>query len=357
MSTYQNLSFSTNLDLSWAIPYTGGSVVCDINDLNPTVGGLSVMLPFASSVSRGAGFVINNISTHSFTVIDVTTDTVATFASGDVKYLYLVDTATAQGQWRVVPWGGGTNAITALTAQSTDSSLTITNGVITPSGGTINFRLPSSLTSLKGLNVQGLVVGLINSGVLTFSSVVLAGDGSNIIVANPDGSGGAPTISLTPTVAVTSVAVTGMTLDTHGITAHSTPNSGNLVLSSGGTNGVINLNGLTITQAGRSPFIPKAWCCFKETLGTVVFQDGQGVSSVTKISTGQYQIAFTTPMVDTHYGFAFGVQSGSLTTDKLMNAMMMTRLTTSCTLQVMDVDTTPVTVTQGISVFIFSSTS
>jgi hypothetical protein len=150
MSTYQNLSFSTNLDLSWAIPYTGGTVVCDINDLSPTTSGLSVMLPFASSVSPGAGFVINNISTHSFTVMDVATDTVATFASGDVKYLYLVDTATAQGQWRVVPWGGGTNAITALTAQSPDSSLTITNGVITPSGGAINFYLPSSLTSLKG---------------------------------------------------------------------------------------------------------------------------------------------------------------------------------------------------------------
>jgi len=184
MASYQNLTFSENLSLSWANPYTGGSVVADINDLSPTEEGLVIMLPFATYVSPGTGFILNNVSTFAVSVIDVTLEEIASIASGDVLYFYLIDTSDAAGKWRVIPWGSGVNGITTLTAQSTDTSVLITGGDVSPPGGVINFQLPSSLVSLNALKVVGMVIaGTVDP--LTFKTVVLDA-GANIEITNPD---------------------------------------------------------------------------------------------------------------------------------------------------------------------------
>lgn len=370
MASYQHVTFSENLTLSWENPYTGGTVVADFNDLSPTQGGLQVMLPFASSVSPGTGFVINNISGFSFSVINVNLTEIAVFAPGTVQFLYLVETSDAAGQWRVIPWGSGVNAVTAMTIQSADSSVPITGGQITPPGGVVNIQLPSPLSSLKSLSVVGIVVaGAVNP--LTFKAVVLEA-GANLEITHPDGVTGNPLIDLNPVLTqLTSLETEGLHIEVSTLTALNNPlTGGNLNLQSSGTTGVITLNAVTVDQQGRmtgvkdllvldsfiNPFVPKAWCCFLDNgqaSNNIVLQDSAGVASVTG-SQGSYLITFSRPMANANYGFSVNLQKTSAP-NFAYEAFMQSRNTTSCLVAVKDSLGNLIAAMEGLSVTLYSS--
>jgi hypothetical protein len=67
----------------------------------------------------------------------------------------------------------------------------------------------------------------------------------------------------------------------------------------------IKANDLTNTTGGiptvkSQQLIPTAWVNFNGT-GTVAIRDSEGVSSITDISTGTYEVNFTTTMANANY--------------------------------------------------------
>lgn len=353
-SSYQLISLISDIVLTWPFSFVGPPTVADINDVNPNQNGWTAAMPDATLAPVGQNIVFNNVSAFSFQIIanDLIT-IIATIAAGEVVTLYLYDNTTvpaSNGLWRVIPYGGGTNAITALTAQSTDSSITITNGAITPPGGTINFKLPLSLTNLNTtISAIGFPV-ITGLSPLTWTTVNFLSD-SNISIDHPDGTTGDPVFSLASTIGpLTSLMVGNFTISGEIITNDTT--NGNIQLSTNGTgqvqiNGVgidisgnlIGVNNLTVNGTFNNPFTPKAWCVFTDTIfgisNLIVIQNQANIASITG-SAGTYTINFTTPMSSINYGvfITLGSTGGSL--PFISNAYWIVRQTTSVTIIVTD---------------------
>lgn len=324
-SSYQLLNLTLGIThLSWPFSFNAGPYILDINDINPDAGGQSLQLPNALLANAGQNFIINNISGFSFNILanDGTT-VITTVASGDIVQLYLIQVDTNNGTWRVIPFGGGTAAITQFTAESTDSSIIITNGVVTSPTGVINFQLPESIENLNTLANTGFLV-VTGVSPLTFGTVTLLST-SNLTIANPDGitNGNVadPVFDLSSSSIgpISSIEVGDMVL-TGEVISNTTTNK-NIQLSSTGT-GSIQLNGVNIDANGNISGItnfvaPKAFCVFTDTISgtsnTIVVQDETNVSGVTG-SAGTYVISFTTPMDTTNYGvvITMGTTEGSL---------------------------------------------
>ncbi len=343
----------------------------DINDVSPTREGLVVMLPLASDANPGAGFLLNNISAFDLSLIDVTLEERAVLKSGDVLFFYLIDTSDAAGKWRVIPWGGGVNAVTALTVQSTDHSLRITGGKIMPPGGVIDFQLPSSLSNLTLVKVAGLVIANVDDDSLTFQTGTLQA-GANIILENPDGGEGNPLIALSSTLSqLVSLETQGLHMEGSTLTAlENDLTLGNLHLQSSGNKGVITLNSVTLDQQGNvggikdlsltgrllNPFIPKAWCCFVDTgqkTNNIILQDSAGVASVTG-SQGHYVITFTQALSNGNYAFALNIQKSS-PSHFVREVFMQSRNSASCIVITIDAQGNLIPALDGVSVVIFSS--
>lgn len=371
MSSYQHLFFAENLTLSWANPYTGGAVVMDMNDLSPTKEGLMMMLPFAHDVSPGTGFILNNVSAFAVSVIDVTLREIAALQGGDVLYFYLIDTSDAAGEWRVIPWGGGVNALTALTAQSSDASVLITDGKVSPPGGVIDFQLPSCLSNLTLVKVGGLVIAKVDDHSLTFQTGTLQA-GANIILENPDGLTGNPLIGLSSTLSqLVSLETQGLHIEGSTLTAlENDLTLGNLHLQSSGNKGVIALNPVTVDRQGNmagikdlsltgrllNSFIPKAWCCFVDNgqkTNNIILQDSAGVASVTG-SQGSYVITFAQALPNGNYGFALNIQKSSAS-NFVREVFMQSRSGAFCIVYTTDAQGNLIPALDGVSVEIFSS--
>lgn len=372
MNSYQQVVFEANLTFSWSNPYTGGTVVVDINDILPQQAGLQVMLPLANYVNPGASFLLNNVSRFSLTVIDVTLEEIAVFAPGDVKAFYLIDTSNAAGKWRVIPYGGGTNAMTSLTLESPDKSVLIEGGDVSPPGGVVEVALPSSLSTLTRIQVPGIVIAQ-EVAPLSFSSVSLEA-GDNIAATNPDGVSGNPLIALSRTLTqLTSLETQGLHIEGNTLTAlNNDLTNGNLALQSAGEKGVISLNPVTIDPQGNlggikdlslsgtlsNAFIPKAWCVFVDTgqtTGNIILQDGANVASVTG-GQGMYVITFSRPLANANYGFSIDVQKSS-GSNFVSEVFMQSRNASSCIVYTTDIQGNLIAAIDGVSVTILSSPS
>jgi hypothetical protein len=158
-SSYQKIILTEDTELSWPFSYTGTTIVCDINDINPDANGHKIILPAANLTGVGQNFIFNNISNNSFTVVanDGTT-TLSTMSAGEVKEFYLKKTDTEAGEWSTIAYSGGTGGIVTITTKSSDSSLIINNSntaTISGTGGTVDFKLPESLTNLNEITTAG----------------------------------------------------------------------------------------------------------------------------------------------------------------------------------------------------------
>ena len=244
-NSYQLITLTANIVLSWPSSFGSGPVVCDINDVNTAQNGYTITMPNATLVPNGTSAIFNNISGYSFTILasDGVT-TITSVATGVIYNLYLYNNSTTNGSWRVIASGGGASSITTFTAESTDSSINISNGTVTAPSGTINFKLPASLTALNAVSNTGFpVISAINNGVDTWSTVsITAGD--NILITNGNGVDGNPVINVNPSM----TALTAVTVGNFNITGSSiSPVGSNTGLSftSNGT-GTLTFNGITI---------------------------------------------------------------------------------------------------------------
>lgn len=310
--SYQLISLTSNIVVVWPFSFESGPIIARINDVSPSAGGFSITLPDATLASVGQDIIFNNVSAYSFTILahDGVT-TLATITAGQILYFYLYDSSTSNGLWRIIPFGGGTNAITALTAQSTDSSITITGGTVTPPGGTVNFQLPTSLYNLNSVKATAFPV-ITGTSPLTWTTRTLT-EGANIDITNPNGINGNPVIALdTSLTSLTAIAVGNLSLNGSLLSAIN-PNSG-FTISSNGT-GILVINGVTIDSNSnvglhnlvvngsfQNAFVPKAWCVFTDSGSSVVIQDKGNVASVTGAGTGTYTITFSAALNDNYYG-------------------------------------------------------
>lgn len=332
-NSYQLINLTANTILNWPFSFQGGAVLNDINNVNASVGPFNVILPDATLAQPGQNVWFNNISLNSFNIVanDGITS-IATVAAGAVYFLYLSNNTTPNGTWVATPTNGMASPINSVIAQSSDNSVVITGGALTPPGGMINFQLPTSINNLNSFgntsNTGFLVVT--NSNPLTFATRDFLTD-TNISISNPDGIAGDPVIALNPNgiSGIASAAIGDLQLSGSVITTNIT--NGSIGLSSTGT-GTVNINGvqvdtngniigannltlngnLTISGSFVSPATPKAIFTFTDTLvpvGNVINQlTGFNISSITG-SDGVYTINFITPMASLNYGVTFGLGS------------------------------------------------
>lgn len=331
-SSYQKITLTSNITLSWPFSFQGGPVIYDINNVDASVGPFKITLPDATLASAGQNILFNNISVNAFEIMNndgVTS--VTTVAAGAVYYLYLSDISTPNGIWVPIPFGGGTSAINSVIAKSTNSTVVITGGTLTPPGGTIDFALPPSVSNLiSNVSVPGFLVAK-TTAPLTYTTRSLIG-GGNIVVNNDDGITTDPVFVLSDSlVGLASIAVGDLQLSGEIITTNRT--DGDIQLSSAGT-GKVSINGLqidtsgnvtgannltlngalTITGSFSSPTAPKVIFNFTDTSvpagNTITKLSQYNVDSVTG-SNGTYVITFTTPLASANYAINFGTGSNS----------------------------------------------
>lgn len=320
-STYQLLALTSNVTLSWPFSFTGGPVVLDFNDIAST-GTFSILMPNATLATIGQNGIFNNVSLETITVLANDGITVlATLLTGEVFSFYLIDTSTINGTWRVIPFGGGTSAITTVTASNTDGSIDIAGGTITAPGGTITFSLPSSISNLMtDVTLPGFLV-VTSTSPLTFNTVSFLSD-SNINISNPDGTTGDPVLSLADTIGPISSLEVGQ-IGISGEVVTSTTVNGGIQLNSNGT-GSVFVNGVEVDSSANISAVntitagnllgSQAYCAFVDkSPGGISIESSQNVASVSG-SGGIYLITFSNSMPIQNYGvtISMGTSDGEL---------------------------------------------
>lgn len=361
-ATYQRIDLITDIELTWPFSFAGAIVILDRNDINANQNDWTIAMPNATLGVAGQNFIFNNVSAFSFDIIanDLITP-IITVNSGDIISLWLIDASTTNGTWSTIPFGGGASAITQITAQSSNNSIAITNGTITPPGGTIDFKQPTSLSNLLNLVTPNILVVNSNSP-LTFSTVSLIA-GTNITVN--DGSG----LSGNIIVDVNS-SLTGLnSIDTEQITLTgtaiivNTDTNGNIQLSTNGT-GKVQMNGVSIDTSGNISGInnlieTKAYCFFTDTLvgsdNIIVIGSQSNIGSVTG-SGGFYTASYVTGMTTTNYGVLITLGTSGGVLPFISNAYVTVKTLNSVTIVITDASGSPVlSVPYGVTISIISN--
>lgn len=113
-ASYYALNISADTTLTWPLEtISDANLATAIVDVSATVNGLKVYLPSAQLASLGQPVLINNVGTHSFTVVDFTGGTICVPASGEVWQVYVTDNTTDAGAWQVLQYGAGVSSANA----------------------------------------------------------------------------------------------------------------------------------------------------------------------------------------------------------------------------------------------------
>lgn len=382
-NSYQLITLTANIVLSWPSSFRSGAVVNDINDVTTAANGYTITMPNATLVPNGTSAIFNNISGHSFTILanDGVT-TITTVATGVIYNLYLYNNSTANGSWRVIASGGGASSITTFTAQSSDNSLTISNGTVTAPSGTINFQLPTSLANLNSVNSTGFLVVTADAPDTWATRSITAGD--NILITNGNGIVSNPVINVNPSMVGLSSITVGNFIITGSDLSSANANSGLAFASKGTGNLTFNgvtidtsknvsaINNLTINGTLTNSFIPVAWCMFTDTIiGTsgnvIVMQDGANILPINGNPNtdgitgagGAYTIKFATPLNNNKYGVLVTVGTDITGVNPIVNhgfSIYAAQTVNSCRIAVVDASGEfVIDAPRGITVQILSS--
>lgn len=359
--SYQQIDLTSNIVLSWPNSLSGGVIAAGFNNVIPDKDGWIITLPNASLGSLGSDILFGNNSAFTFDIVDYDNNPQLTLGAGEVIDFKLTDTTNQAGAWAQLPFLGGYSGISNLTAKSSDGSIIIDNGIIVNPGGTIDFKLPESISNLNNVVTEGIPVIKSTNPLEWKTANILSGN--NIDVVDGDGINGNPTINLLPDVSgVNSLKVGDFTITGNKLSA--TDDDVDLLFTTGGT-GKIDLNGVTIDiNGGISGISTKAWCVFIDEVAglssssnVITVQDNYNVSSVTGAGTGYYTITFSNPMANINYGVTISLGSlGTSLPPNVYNAFWTTRNTTSVIVSVVDAGGALVeALPQGATVTIMSS--
>lgn len=187
---YEALTISVDTELDWPINGTTSTdVVAAIIQVTATVGSLKLYLPSALQVSTGQSVLIQNIGANSFTVTDISGNTIVSIASGIAQYIFLTNNSTNDGTWSTVTFGAGTSSANAaaLAGYGLVASSTTLNQEYAESS------IFSSLTLNATYRAQFLVwAGGV--GTITLPTASTVGNGWFVMLRN----GGTGILTLTP---------------------------------------------------------------------------------------------------------------------------------------------------------------
>ena len=187
---YESLTISASTVLDWPINgTTNTNVVAAIIQVTATTAGLNLLMPSALQVSTGQSVLIQNVGSNSFTVTDISGNTIVSIASGIAQYIFLTNNSTNNGTWSTVTFGAGTSSANAAA---------LAGYGLTAIGTTLNQTYAeSSVFSSTVLNAtyraQFLVWGG-GVGSLTLPSSSVVGNGWFVMVRN----GGTGILTITP---------------------------------------------------------------------------------------------------------------------------------------------------------------
>jgi len=187
---YEALTISTDTELDWPINGTTGTdVVAAIIQVTATVGSLKLYMPSALQVSTGQSVLIQNIGATTFTVTDISGNTIVAIASGIAQYIFLTNNTTNNGTWSSVTFGAGTSSANAAA---------LAGYGLTAISTTLNQQYAeSSIFSSVTLNAAYRAQFLVWSsgvGTITLPTASTVGNGWFIMVRN----GGTGILTLTP---------------------------------------------------------------------------------------------------------------------------------------------------------------
>lgn len=317
--SYAQVNMATNVYLDY--PYsadTSKTTIQDLMGINATVAALSLILPDSTETGPGFSIAFSNIGANAVSIrLNDGITQLVNLAVGASLAITLSDSTTANGTWLILPLGNGVPAISTFTVNSPNSSINVTNGTVTNPSGTVSLDVSNIINKVNVLATAA------ETGIVIYNNTdtdlwyinLLAGDG-NISVTNGNGSDFANPIivNLNDTIAIDNITAGNVNIETNQIT--NTANNEDLVIGSTGTSYTI-INGVKIDTSGNisniaslsaltafiGPNIPKAWCRFNNTSGTIVVTTSYNVSGVVYDSLNhQYTISFTAPMGSTEYG-------------------------------------------------------
>jgi len=187
---YEALTISTDTELDWPINGTTSTdVVAAIIQVTATVGSLKLYLPSALQVSTGQSVLIQNIGSNTFTVTDISGNTIVSIASGIAQYIFLTNNTTNNGTWSTVTFGAGTSSANAAA---------LAGYGLTAISTTLNQQYAeSSVFSSVTLNTTYRAQFLVWSGgvgTITLPTAATVGNGWFVMVRN----GGTGILTLTP---------------------------------------------------------------------------------------------------------------------------------------------------------------
>jgi hypothetical protein len=187
---YEALTISTSTTLDWPINgTTNTNVVAAIIQVTATVGSLSLYMPSALQVSTGQSVLIQNIGSNTFTVKDISGNTIVSIASGVAQYIFLTNNSTNNGTWSTVTFGAGTSAANAAA---------LAGYGIVASGTTLNQQYAESSifssTTLNDTYRAQFLVWAGGVGTITLPTASTVGNGWFVMVRN----GGTGILTLTP---------------------------------------------------------------------------------------------------------------------------------------------------------------
>ena len=273
--------------------------------------GWSITLPDATIATPGQNIQYNNIGLFPFQILahDGIT-TIADVLSGDIYYLYLNDNSTSNGSWNPVRLTDGSSGINSVAAQSSDSSIEISGSPLSPPGGIIDFKLPTSMSNLNSVNTVGFPVITSATVDQIWNTRTLLG-GDNINISNGDGVVTNPTINLNTSIDVGTLSLTtGLSLN--GDTISNSVDNDIQINTTG--DGEVLINGVSIDASGSLSGVatPRVYFTFTDTLvplsNVISIQDQSQVSSITG-SDGIYTINFSAALASTNYGVFLGLGS------------------------------------------------
>lgn len=313
--SYAQVTMTTNVYLDY--PYsadTSKTTVQDLMGINASVAALSLILPDATETGPGFSIAFSNIGANAVSIkLNDGTTQLVNLAVGASLAITLSDSTTANGVWLILPLGNGVPGITTFTVNSPNSTINVTNGTVTNPSGTVSIDVSDKINKINELTTSVGVVAYNGLETDPWSTTVVAG-GPGINVSNGDltVTGDPIAINLDDNIEVDGVTAGNINIVTNQIT--NTSNNEDLIIGSTGTSYTI-INGVKIDTSGNisniaslsaltafiGPNIPKAWCRFTNTSGTIVLTTSYNVSGVT-YDNNQYKISFTSPMGSTEYG-------------------------------------------------------
>jgi hypothetical protein len=186
---YESLALSADTFLQWPINGNSANVVASIIQVTASASNLKLYLPSALQVSTGQSVLIQNIGATSFTVTDISGNTIIAIASGVAQYIFLTNNSTNNGVWSTVTFGAGTSAANA--AALAGAGLVAINTTLNQE------YAESSLFSSTILNDTYRAQFLVWSsgvGTITLPTASTVGNGWFVMIRN----GGSGIVTLTP---------------------------------------------------------------------------------------------------------------------------------------------------------------